>query len=67
MLPLLATALFPVIVICVIFLAVVWAIVTYVPMSAGAKRLVSLLAIVGLCVWLSRVFGLWEWLSQVRV
>lgn len=64
---LLATSIFLVLIIIAVFGIGLWALNTYVPMTAGIKRLINIVAIVGLIVWLMRVFGAWDYLFSVKV
>lgn len=46
---------------------VVWAINTYVPMSAGMKKLLNIAVVVVVVIWLLKLLGLLDSLSAVTV
>lgn len=51
----------------VAFGVIMWAINTYIPMSAGVKKLLNIAVIVVLVLWLLKAFGLLDSLSAVSV
>lgn len=46
---------------------ILWLINAYVPMEERIKRLLNIVAIIALVLWLLRVFGVWGYLSGVKV
>jgi hypothetical protein len=58
--------LLPVILTLVVVGVIMWAINTYVPMSAGWKKLVNVVAIVIVVIWLMQVFGVWGYIGGVH-
>lgn len=44
-----------------------WAINTYVPMSAGMKNLLNIVVVIAVVLWLLKVFGVLAGLGAVRV
>lgn len=67
MLPLLATALLPVVIVLVIAGIAMWALLTYVPLEATLRKIIIAVVAIGVIAWLFHVFGLWDYLSQVKV
>jgi hypothetical protein len=55
------------IVILVLIGMVMWAINTYVPMSAGIKRVLNIAVVIAVVLWLLKAFGLLDGLSAVTV
>jgi type IV secretory pathway TrbL component len=62
-----AMTLINLIVILVIIGVVMWAINTYVPMSAGMKKLLNIVVVIAVVLWLLKAFGLLDGLSAVTV
>jgi hypothetical protein len=46
---------------------VMWAINTYIPMSAGMKKLLNIAVVVVVVLWLLKLFGIFDSLSTVTV
>jgi hypothetical protein len=44
-----------------------WLLNKYLPMDATVKKIINIVVIVILCLWLLRVFGIWEYLANVRI
>lgn len=44
-----------------------WAINAYVPMAPNIKNLLNVVVIIAVVIWLLRAFGVWSYLSGVRV
>lgn len=59
--------LFELIIILVIIGVVMWAVNTYIPMSAGMKKLLNIVVIVAVVLWLMKVFGLFDGVGAVTV
>jgi hypothetical protein len=55
-----------VIIILVLVGVLMWAINTYVPLTAGWKKLINIVAGVLIVLWLMAIFGVWEYLSSVH-
>lgn len=60
-------SLFEIIVALVVFGVFLLVINKWIPMDATVKRILNLVAIIGLCVWLAYAFGLVDYLKKVRV
>lgn len=43
-----------------------WALNTYVPMSAGWKKLINIVVAVIVVLWLLNVFGVWSYLNTIH-
>jgi hypothetical protein len=44
-----------------------WLVNTYIPMARGVKAILNAVAVLTLCVWLLKVFGLWTQIVNYRV
>lgn len=55
-----------VIIILVLVGILMWAINTYVPLTAGWKRLINIVAAILVALWLCAIFGIWDYLSSVH-
>jgi hypothetical protein len=44
-----------------------WLVNTYIPMARGIKAILNAIAVLVLCVWLLKVFGLWTQIVNYRV
>jgi hypothetical protein len=62
-----AMTLINLIVILVVVGVAMWAINTYVPMSAGMKKLLNIVVVIAVVLWLLKVFGLLDGLGAVTV
>jgi len=46
---------------------ILWLINNYIPMDGKIKRILNVVAVILVCVWLLRVFGILDSLSGVRI
>jgi len=46
---------------------IAWLVNTYIPMEAMMKRVFNIVVVVATCIWLMKVFGLWDYLAKVKV
>ena len=44
-----------------------WLVNTYVPMARGIKAVLNVVAVVVICVWLLKAFGLWTHVVSYRL
>lgn len=56
----------PVVIAIVLIGVAMWAINTYVPMSAGWKKLVNIVVAIIVILWLLNVFGIWSYLNTIH-
>ena len=45
---------------------VLW-LINYIPMQATIKKIVNVMVVIFVLVWLSKIFGLWAYLANIRV
>ena len=45
---------------------VLW-LINYIPMQATIKKIVNVIAVIFIVVWLFKIFGLWAYLTNIRV
>ena len=60
----------PLLTVCLVLIAIgvlLWLVNAYIPMAAPIKMALNIVVLVVVVVWLMKVFGLWEYLSQVRI
>ena len=43
-----------------------WVINTYIPMAGGIKSILNAGVVIGVCIWLLQVFGLWSEVLSYR-
>ena len=43
-----------------------WVINTYIPMAGGIKSILNAGVVIGICIWLLQVFGLWAQVLSYR-
>jgi hypothetical protein len=46
---------------------ILWLINTYIPMAAPIKSLLNAVVVIALVVWILKAFGLWHYLTNLRV
>jgi len=46
---------------------ILWLINSYIPMDGKIKRILNVVAVILVCIWLLRVFGILDSLSGVRI
>jgi hypothetical protein len=46
---------------------VLWLINTYVPMAAPIKSLLNAVVVIVLVVWILKAFGLWHYITDLRI
>ncbi len=44
-----------------------WLVNSYIPMDGKIKNILNIVVVVVLIIWLLQVFGLWHYLSQVKI
>jgi len=45
---------------------VLW-LINYIPMQATIKKIVNVMVVIFVLVWLSKIFGLWAYLANIRI
>lgn len=55
------------IVMIVVLGVIMWAINTYIPMSAGIKQILNTVVIIALVIWLFQIFGLLSMLPHITI
>lgn len=56
-----------IVVVLIVVGVILWLINTYIPMAAPIKSLLNAVVVIVLVVWLLKVFGLWHYLTSLRV
>ena len=46
---------------------VLWVVNRYIPMDAKIKTILNVVVVVALVLWLLQAFGVWRYLSHIRV
>ncbi len=46
---------------------ILWLINTYIPMAAPIKSLLNAVVVIVLVVWILKAFGLWHYITDLRV
>lgn len=56
-----------VVVILVVIGVLLWLVNNYIPMQASIKRIMNGVVVIAVILWLTKIFGVWAYLSRVRV
>ncbi|MEO8513667.1 MAG: Thivi_2564 family membrane protein [Ignavibacteria bacterium] len=56
----------PIIITLVVIGFVLW-LINYIPMQPTIKKIVNVVVVIFAVVWLFKIFGLWTYLSNIRV
>ncbi len=56
-----------IVVVLIVVGVILWLINTYIPMAAPIKSLLNAVVVIVLVVWILKAFGLWHYLSDLRV
>ncbi|MFY9664816.1 MAG: Thivi_2564 family membrane protein [Candidatus Cybelea sp.] len=60
-------ALIEVVIVLIVVGVLLWLINTYIPMASPIKSLLNAVVVIVLVVWLLRVFGVWHYITSLRV
>jgi hypothetical protein len=60
-------ALIEVVIVLIVVGVLLWLINTYIPMASPIKSLLNAVVVIALVVWLLQVFGVWHYITSLRV
>ena len=60
-------ALIEVVIVLIVVGVLLWLINTYIPMASPVKSLLNAVVVIVLVVWLLQVFGVWHYITSLRV
>lgn len=44
-----------------------WLVNKYIPMDEKIKKIINIVVIVAIILWLLKVFGVWDYITQIRI
>lgn len=56
-----------VIVVLIVVGVLLWLINRYIPMAASIKSILNAVVVIAVVVWLLKIFGLWSYITNIRV
>jgi hypothetical protein len=56
-----------VVIVLIVVGVLLWLINTYIPMAGPIKSLLNAVVVIFLVIWLLQVFGVWHYVTQMRV
>jgi hypothetical protein len=60
-------ALLQILIVLIIIGVLLWVINTYIPMDVKIKQILNIVTVIIIVIWLFKVFGLFNFLSNVRI
>ncbi|MGA8098309.1 MAG: Thivi_2564 family membrane protein [Candidatus Cybelea sp.] len=60
-------ALIEIVVVLIVVGVLLWLVNTYIPMASPVKSLLNAVVVIVLVIWLLQVFGVWHYITNVRV